>query len=62
MNDKIGPALETMHEEEDDRLEQIARYVPMLWLSKEEAHGHSDRLQIESTQQRSTQEEEWSTR
>lgn len=27
MTDKIGPALETLHEEEDDRLEQIARYV-----------------------------------
>lgn len=30
MIDKIGPSLETMHEEEDDRLEQIARYVVLL--------------------------------
>lgn len=34
MTDKIGPALETMHEEEDDRLEQIARYVLVLLLWK----------------------------
>lgn len=37
MTDKIGPALETMNDEEDERLEQIARYAlaPLLLGNKE---------------------------